>query len=161
MHSICLAAIAAVLLPLSVSAQSPSQDEQAIRKVLAAFPSTWNAHDMDAFGKLFAPDADFVVITGKHLRGRKEIQSYHTDLTAQLYRDSRLAWTPTDIRLIRPDVALAHVATQISYNEGKEKRTSFALIVLTKDSGKWSITSVQNTLTGGSAVTHFAPPEKH
>lgn len=161
MYSICLAVIAAALLPLSVFAQSPSQDEQAIRQVLAAFPATWNAHEMDAFGKLFAPGADFVVITGKHLTGRKEIQAYHTDLTSKLYRDSRLAWTPTDVRLIRPDVALAHVSTQISYNEGKEKRTSFALIVLTKDKGKWLIASVQNTLTGGPSVTHFAPPEKH
>src|ERR1044071_8147489 len=143
--------------PFSVLAQAKAKDEQAIRKILSDFAATWNANDMGAFGQLFAPDADLVDITGKLLKGRSEIQAYHSDLTARLYKGSRLVWIPADIRFLKRDVALAHVSTEISFNEGKDKRTSFALVVLTKQGGRWSIASVQNTLTGGAPVQPRGP----
>lgn len=107
----------------------PTKDEQAIRKVVADFAATWNAHDMNAFGELFAPNADFSVITGKLLKGRGEIESYHAELQSQLYKDSRLVWVPVDLRFLRRDVALAHVS------------------------------SVQNTLTSGPPVVQTAVPK--
>ncbi len=41
-------------------------DAQDVRNVIAAFAMAWNSHDMDAFGRLFAPDADFVNVALHH-----------------------------------------------------------------------------------------------
>lgn len=35
-------------------------DEEGVRMTVAGLAQSWNDHDMDAFGKLFASDADFV-----------------------------------------------------------------------------------------------------
>jgi uncharacterized protein (TIGR02246 family) len=43
----------------------------------AGFATTWNRHDLDAFGKLFAPDADFVNVAGVLWTGRQTIQAQH------------------------------------------------------------------------------------
>ena len=42
-----------------LAAQNDAED---VRKVAAGFATAWNHHDLDAFGKLFAPDADFVSV---------------------------------------------------------------------------------------------------
>lgn len=70
----------AVLLPLSPSACAlgAPTDEASVRNVVEGFATAWNNHDMDSFGKLFAPDADFVNVTGIHMKGRNEIQSHHS-----------------------------------------------------------------------------------
>jgi ketosteroid isomerase-like protein len=72
--------------PPSVLAQAKGKDELAVRKILSDFAATWNANDMGAFGQLFATDADFVVITGKLLKGRSEIQGYHSGSRAAYIR---------------------------------------------------------------------------
>jgi uncharacterized protein (TIGR02246 family) len=146
-------------VPVSLLGQNRSEDDQAVRKIISDFAATWNAHDMQAFGRLFAENADFVVVTGKFLRGRAEIQSYHSELTNQLYKDSHLVWNPVDVRFLGPDVALAHVSTEISYNQGRDKRTSSALVVLMKEGPRWSIASVQNTLTSGPPAAPSAAPK--
>lgn len=154
MRPVCALFFAAsLMLPFMTSGQGREDEEKSIRKVLSAFAVSWNAADVDGFGRLFSPDADFVVITGKVLKGRAEIQSHHAALLAQQYKGSELAWTPTDVRFVRADVALAHVATEISFDAGKERRTSVALVILAKQGGQWLIESVQNTLTGGPLPT--------
>jgi hypothetical protein len=35
-----------------------------VKRVVNGFPEAWNRHDMDVFGALFAPDADFVLLRG-------------------------------------------------------------------------------------------------
>ena len=143
--------------PLIYGQDSGAQGvEESVIQVLGEFVTAWNDRNMEAFGNLFSPSADFVVLTGKMLKGRDEIQSYHTGLiTVGPYKDSRLAWTVTDVRFLRADVALAHVDTRITFaiNGQKDERTSVALVVLTTEHGHWLIQSLQNTLSGGLAVS--------
>lgn len=144
----------------SVQAQQAGQeDQEAIRRVIAAFPDAWNRHDMKAVAQLFAEDADFVVVTGKLLGGRREIETYHAELQKTAYKDSRLAWNPVKVRLLRPDVAIAHVATEITYNQ--EKRTSVATLVFSKHGRDWLIEALQNTLTSGPPVPAATPRAPH
>jgi hypothetical protein len=51
-----------------INAQEKSK-EQAVRRVVADFAEAINRGDAKAFAALFAEDADFVVITGKSLKG--------------------------------------------------------------------------------------------
>src|SRR5690348_11931528 len=61
----------------TTQALSASSDTDAVTKAVNAFAEAWNRHDMQAFGALFAPDADFVNVTGQLWRGRMEIQRRH------------------------------------------------------------------------------------
>ncbi len=107
---------------------------------------------MEAFWRLFGDDADFVVIDGTLLKGRHEIQMYHAKLQKAGYKDSHLDWNPVKVRFLRQDVAVAHVATEITYGEGENRRTSFATVVLTRQGRNWLIAALQNMLTSGPPV---------
>lgn len=51
-------------LPAIGFAHAASSHELAVRKVVNELQDAWNRHDMNAFGALFASDADFVNVTG-------------------------------------------------------------------------------------------------
>jgi uncharacterized protein (TIGR02246 family) len=151
---------AIVALTTPALAQATAGDERAIRSVITNFAAIWNRQDLHAFGELFSDHADFVVITGKHLKGRDEIQKYHSELMKSAYAGSHLVWNPVDVRFLRPDDAVAHVSTEISFNEGKEKRRSFATLVLTKRQSRWRIEALQNTLISAPPVGQTSVPKK-
>jgi uncharacterized protein (TIGR02246 family) len=138
---------------ISAHAQGSAADEQAIREVLADFSGTLNQKDFTTWSRLFVDDADFVVITGKYLKGRNEITTYHTAIWAGVYKDSHQAFTSVAIRFIRPEVAVVHADAEITYNSGKDRRTGLVTFVLTKQNDRWLIATVQNTQTGGSPAT--------
>jgi uncharacterized protein (TIGR02246 family) len=45
-----------------------TQDEQAIRGLVATFVDGWNAGDGEACARPFAPNADFTAVTGVRVR---------------------------------------------------------------------------------------------
>ena len=55
-------------------------DTDAVRNVVEGFATAWNHHDMDAFGKLFAPDAEFVNVAGSFLKGRVDVRLLREDV---------------------------------------------------------------------------------
>ena len=150
MKCVPLAPAFAVLLAFVTftNAQEKSE-EQAVRKVIAEFAEAINQGDTKAFAALFTDDADFVVITGKYLKGRNDILTYHSGLFTGGFQGSHLDVTSVSIRFLCPDVAVARVATKRTENGGKEMRTSFPMFVLTKQRQSWLIAAVQNTLTSG------------
>jgi len=42
-----------------------------VRKAVKAREEAWDRHDMEAFAKLFAPDADYINVVGKWTKGRR------------------------------------------------------------------------------------------
>lgn len=135
------------------------QDEAAIRQVFANFSTSWNQPGMPGFEELFAPDADFVVITGRWLKGRGEIASYHRQLLEGRYKGSRNSVDSVDVRFVTPGIAVAHVASRGQYTQdGKElTRTGLATATLVKTAEKWLISAFQNTLTGGPGAVLPVP----
>jgi uncharacterized protein (TIGR02246 family) len=137
-------------IPISLKAivENDTQNDQAVRKVLSSFVDIWNRNEMrTSFGKLFTSDADFVVLSGTYLKGRDEIVAHHIKIREGVYGDSHLVWNPVHIRFVRPDVAVAEVATEITF--GKDKRNTFATVVLVEENSQWLITSMENTLVFG------------
>jgi hypothetical protein len=59
-----LAAVAVWNFLLADCVLAAPNDAKDVRNVVAGFATAWNHHDLDAFGKLFAPDADFVNVAG-------------------------------------------------------------------------------------------------
>jgi len=159
-----VAAVAAfaALLASSAPAKQPSPSEKkAVDALVSGFATSWNSPGMPGLESLFWPDADFVVITGKWLRGRDEIVSYHRQLLASFYKGSRVTPERTWIRPVGPGTAVAHVAWRASYtHDGKtDVRTALMSLLVTQDHGHWRIASVHNTLTGGPDYA-FGPPQE-
>jgi uncharacterized protein (TIGR02246 family) len=148
---LCIVSFASVC-----QAQARTEDEQAIQKVLADFVAAWNQHDMKVLSELFTDDADFVVISAKHLKGRDEIFKYHNELHKGPFKDHQMKAGWQDMRFLRNDVALGHV--KFEPGNDKTKRTALATVVLVKQDVRWLITGFQNTLLYGPPMPEQSPP---
>ena len=62
-----------------------TQDEQAIRDLVAAFVAGWNAGDGDACGRPFAENADFTAVTGTRARSRDLIARGHAEILSTVF----------------------------------------------------------------------------
>jgi uncharacterized protein (TIGR02246 family) len=140
--------VLAISIPPNARAENDTQKEQDVRKVLSSFVDIWNRNEVrTSFGKLFTSDADFVVLGGTYLKGRDEIVTHHIKIREGVYGDSHLVWNPISVKFVRPDLAVAEVATEITF--GQDKRNTFATIVLVQENSKWLITAMENTLVFG------------
>lgn len=156
-------AVVALLASLSATCVlAAAQDKGDVGKVVEGFATAWNHHDMEAFGKLFAPDADFVNVIGILMKGRQEIQMHHAwshgaiPKTTQvsgtkaanygIFKDSTMRFEAADVRFLRKDVALAHVKWQLlGDSRTATPRQGVFLFVLTRGKDGWQIASAQNT----------------
>lgn len=158
--------LSAILLCATIfgmrAVHADSSDEQAVRKVVNAFPDAWNRHDMNAFGALFAPDADFVNVTGTHWHGRESIQLNHAFAHGVIpidspgvalpkpaygiFKTSVLSFKAIDIRFLHEDVAVAEVQTELLGDaRTQNRRRTLLTLVLAQDAGHWLIAVAQNT----------------
>jgi hypothetical protein len=140
--------------------QTPS-DTDAVKKAVNAFAEAWNRHDMPAFWALFAPDADFVNVAGPFWRGREEIQRRHAFGHGTIpredvpdarpdnhcnFRSSTLHFDRIHVRLLRPDLAVAHGAwTMLGDARTAEPRHGMMTITLIRHGDDWLFDAVQNT----------------
>lgn len=151
-----------VLILASGIVRADSDDDQAVRTVVNGFQEAWNHHDMDAFGALFASDADFVNVVGVHWKGRQSIRLNHAfthgvipidtaGITAPraiygIFKASTLQIKKIDIRFLRKDVAVAHVQTELLGDaRTKSPRLTLLVLILTREGGRWLIAVAQNT----------------
>jgi uncharacterized protein (TIGR02246 family) len=120
--------------------------------VANAFQSVWNAHDMNALGALFTPDATFVNRFGHFVRGIQEIIALHAPIHETIYRDSTLGNELIDVRYIGDDVAIVHFWSRLSagtaHPAGPHQVDTLILAVLRKYESAWRICALENvTLT--------------
>lgn len=93
-------------------------DRAAIEAIVAKLEAAWNAGDGDAYGAPFSTDADFGTIRAEHFRGRDAIASSHANIFWTIYAGSVNRHTLESLRLLRPDVALAHVYAVLDVPSG-------------------------------------------
>ena len=122
-----------------------------IDAVVSAVVDAWNRHDMKAYSALFTEDADFVNVVGMHFRGRPQIEAVHIDLHRTIFKNSNLRAVSTTVRLVNDEVALAHIAWEMTGAEGlpgwnvPELRKGMMSLVLVRTGDRWLITAAQNT----------------
>lgn len=91
-------------------------DEAAIKELFVMFTKSWDEPGMPGFEDLFTDDADFVVITGRRLKGRTDIATYHRALLRTRYQGSRsLPMEAESVRFLASDIAVAHVTSGARY----------------------------------------------
>ena len=144
--SLALAAVVACVVFASARQQGGG-DEAAVRENVRQLESGWNAKSGASFAKPFAEDADYVVINGVRIKGREEIAKGHQGIFDNVYKDSTLTLSVKQVRFLRSDVAVVHVASHLKSTQNGETREGDAVItlVMTKDRGEWKIAAFQNT----------------
>ena len=128
-----------------------TQDEQAIRGLVAAFVDGWNAGDGEACGRPFAADADFTAVTGARARGRDLIARGHAEILSTVFRGTAISATVNDIAYLRPDVATADVTFRLAPMSDKPWLPPYSScgLVAKKDNGSWSIALFRNLVPFG------------
>ena len=156
------AAVLDFLLVTCAVAAAPN-DAEGARSVITGFVTTWNRHDLDAFGKLFAPDADFVNVAGSLWIGRQSIQAQHAYTHGVIpadspgfserdppyygiFKNSTITFSQVDVRFLRKDVVIAHVSWELLGDARTQNpRRGVLLFVLTGQNPGWLIAAAQNT----------------
>ena len=118
-----------------------------LANLVQSLQDAWNAADGHAFAAPFAEDADFVNVYGMHAQGRDAIAQGHEMIFKGPYAGSAVRYVPESVRLLRPDVALAHVYAELVIPDGPMagKHLARYSIVLTEEDGRWEIASFHNT----------------
>jgi uncharacterized protein (TIGR02246 family) len=138
------------LLPAPVQAnENTTQAENAIRKNVQSLEDGWNTKSGALFAKPFAEDADYVVINGRHLKGRTEIETGHQRIFDTIYKNTSIKLTVKQIRFLRADVALVHVNGHRESPDKELAGDAFLTCVMTKENGNWMIAAFQNTAVIG------------
>ena len=117
-----------------------------------AFETAWNAHDMEALGSLFRPEATFVNRFGHYVRGVEEIVALHRPIHETIYSDSTLANELIDVVPIGETAAVVHFWSRLStgpaHPAGAHEVDTLILAVLTRHDAEWRIQALENvTLT--------------
>lgn len=145
--SLAFAALAACALYGAAPAAADDADEASIRENVRQMEAGWNAKSGAQFARPFAADADYVVINGDHIKGREAIARGHQRIFDTFYKESTLSLSVKQVRMLRPDVAVVHVAGTNKVPRGAETQVGEAIMTLlmTKESGVWKIVAFQNT----------------
>ena len=151
---ISVAAVAGIVVSLvTADAQSPGNraDEEAIRAVINSTTDAFNQHDPRAWLRLATADAELVTARGEVMHGAAAIEKGLTALFQGRNKDASVKTLDIALRLIRPDVALAHVTNEISGVVDASGRTlppsrELSFRVLVKDRGVWRMTAFHNTV---------------
>lgn len=142
--ALALAAVLACALQAAARTQTAGGDDDALlRENVRQLEAGWNAKSGAAFAKPFAEDADYVVINGTQIKGREAIAQGHQRIFDTVYRDSTLALSVKQVRMLRADVAVVHVNAHLK--SGAQEADAVITLVMTKESGAWKIAAFQNT----------------
>jgi uncharacterized protein (TIGR02246 family) len=123
---------------------------QAAQHLTAEWQAAWNAHDMARIGPLITPDADWITVGGKHLKGAQEIESVHRTLHASTLRTSVWANQSFDVKPLGANTALLHLAWSVSGDtnpdgSARPPRNGLFTWVLVNDGKTWRIRAAQGT----------------
>ena len=152
-----------LLVPAVGLAQQPAQasrpsssstlDSEHIRAIVAAQVTAWNVGDAKAFSASFTDDGSFTNIRGTVFYGHQAFEERHVEIFRTFFKGSKLAMSVTKIRFVRPEVAIADIATELSELQGAPpgvipgadgKIRTRLQEVLVKDGGTWRIASYHN-----------------
>ena len=127
--------------------QPDSYDETTIRYLHEQMITGWNRSSGAEFAGPFRADADFVAFDGTHLKGRKEIEIFHTELFETELQGSRLEGGVHFVRQIQPDLAVMYAWAAMALpgqTNASASRDSLQMFVARKRDGEWGFDAMLN-----------------
>jgi uncharacterized protein (TIGR02246 family) len=145
------AAIATIAIGSGVRADTDAMDVAAIRKVIEEMTSGFNSHDGRAASEMYLKDARLVTVRGEVMNGQAEIERGLNAIFATRAKNATHKTLDVSIKLLRPDVAVAHVTNELSGlvapdGQSLPPHQELSLRVLIKDNGKWQVAAFHNTM---------------
>ncbi len=136
-----------------------SEDDQAIRKVVAGFEETWNAHDMKAMGKLFREDAEFINVVGMHWHGRDEIMAAHAAFHETVFKTRQMKTDGVETRPLGSGYAIAVATITVDgfttpSGQVMPKGQCRETFVLVKGADGWKVAHGHNVTVVADAAKH-------
>jgi uncharacterized protein (TIGR02246 family) len=145
--SIILTAASAQPASLAPRPAGTPEDEAAIRTIVNHWQQTWDRFDASFLEGDFAEDADWLNAFGVKIQGSSKILAFMAGMVKRpTVQGRKTTWDEPRIRFVRSDVALAYRDYRTVGHktlDGKEmpQRNTHATWFLTKDGGKWRISS--------------------
>jgi uncharacterized protein (TIGR02246 family) len=124
-----------------------SDDELAIRELLVAQVREWNDHDVAAWVQHFAADADFTDWRGSSAHGREAIRNLEAFNFGAAFSSGKLKVVDLQVRFPLRGVATAlrqDLLSPVRAADGAGEERHSTLLVLKKESGRWSIEAMQS-----------------
>jgi uncharacterized protein (TIGR02246 family) len=141
--------------PIKMTLNTPhseitQSDESGVRLVLEGIDHAWNTHDMEAFAHLLADDCQWVNVVGMWWNGKESVKRAHIAFHHTMFKNVELRTEEASLRKIAPHVIVAIVRTHLgAYTTPSGHKVPETLnrmtMVLVEQSGKWVVTSAQNT----------------
>lgn len=128
-----------------------AKDEASVRGLYERLMDGWNQGNGESFAASFAEDGDLIGFDGTHLKGRREIASFHQPLFDKWLKGTRLVGKVKTVRFLSPDVALMQAVggtVMRGRSEPSPERDSIQTLVATKHGDEWRLAAFQNTRTG-------------
>ncbi len=148
-------ALAAGLSARPAPAAEPNEnakEEAALKKKAEAFVAAFDKGDAKAVAAFWTADGDYVDETGRHMKGREEIEkafaeffSENKGLKVQIHTES--------LRFVTPDVAVEDGVTSVSEPDGGPPSRDRYTVVHVKKDGEWRLSSVRDA--------PYAPPSNY
>ncbi|TLG18123.1 SgcJ/EcaC family oxidoreductase [Nocardia cyriacigeorgica] len=124
-------------------------DREAIEAIISTVETAYNTNDAELMVRDLAANAVVGNAVGVLQRGREAVLEASRAGLAGFLKDEYVRYEVTDIRFLRPDVAIAHKAARAVTAEGEPidiDPAMIALYVLVKQDGRWWVAARQNTL---------------
>ena len=142
-------ALAVFLVAAAGVAQSgTAADDKDIRIMGTQFQDAWNKADPKLLSGLWLADGDYVSSTGRTARGRAEVEKAFQSQWKGVYKGTKLAHTLTNVHFLRPDVAIADGAFEISGMRdaaGKflPTRSGLSTFIAVKKGSRWYVAGLR------------------
>lgn len=149
--SILLIVFTLIALPVAAQTKGNTKDQEAIKGIALKWQDSWNRHDLKALSTFVAEDVDFIAVSGRWRKSRKEFEEHHTNERHEIaYKESIWTTKNTEVRFIKSDVAVAIVEWGIKGDKDpdgtpRQPRQGIATWVVEKRKGEWLIIAIQNT----------------
>ena len=133
-------------------------DQCAIEALVAGIAAAWNAGSGRDYARAFAEDADFINIYGMHGRGKQNIADAHDRIFQTVYAGSVLNCRVVQVRLLREDVAIVHIHSDLRVPQGPlagEMESVPSMVdTATREPAGWTIAAFHNTLVKVPPALH-------
>ncbi len=126
---------------------STAADDAAIKVLVKYLEDGWAKKDGALFAAGFSEDADYVVVNGNFIKGKKDIAEGHQHIFDTFYKETFIKASVETIRYLRPDIAIVHCnGTMSGTSNGQVVDTKARItLVVEKTGAGWQIVSFQNT----------------